>query len=99
MGGRAGARGDCVRLLGGGAAGDETAPLLFTAFNNRFFSTDIRQPISSLTVQVFTYAISPYEDWHRQAWAGALVLVGLVLICALIARFATARLERMQRGL
>lgn len=77
----------------------ETAPLLFTAFNNRFFSTDLRQPISSLTVQVFTYAISPYEDWHRQAWAGALVLVGFVLICALLARFATARLERMQRGL
>jgi len=77
----------------------ETAPLLFTAFNNRFWSTDIRQPISSLTVQVFTYAISPYEDWHRQAWAGALVLVGLVLTSALLARFATARLERMHRGL
>jgi phosphate transport system permease protein len=77
----------------------ETAPLLFTAFNNRFFSTDVRQPISSLTVQVFTYAVSPYEDWHRQAWAGALVLVGMVLICALVARVATARLERMQRGL
>jgi len=77
----------------------ETAPLLFTAFNNRFWSTDVRQPISSLTVQVFTYAISPYEDWHRQAWAGALVLVSLVLICALLARVATARLERMQKGL
>ncbi len=77
----------------------ETAPLLFTAFNNRFWSTDVRQPISSLTVQVFTYAISPYEDWHRQAWAGALVLVSLVLTFALLARFATARLERMHRGL
>lgn len=77
----------------------ETAPLLFTAFNNRFWSTDVRQPISSLTVQVFTYAISPYEDWHRQAWAGALVLVSLVLTCALLARVATARLERMHRGL
>jgi phosphate transport system permease protein len=77
----------------------ETAPLLFTAFNNRFFSTDVRQPISSLTVQVFTYAISPYEDWHRQAWAGALVLVGMVFICALLARLSTTRLERMQRGL
>jgi len=73
----------------------ETAPLLFTAFNNRFFSTDLRQPISSLTVQVFTYAISPYEDWHRQAWAGALVLVAIVLVCSLLARFATRRLERM----
>jgi phosphate transport system permease protein len=77
----------------------ETAPLLFTAFNNRFFSTDLSQPISSLTVQVFTYAISPYEDWHRQAWAGALVLVAMVFVCALLARLSTIRLERMQRGL
>jgi phosphate transport system permease protein len=74
----------------------ETAPLLFTSFNNRFFNTDLRQPISTLTVQVFTYAISPYDDWHRQAWAGALVLVTIVLVCSLAARFATRRLERMQ---
>jgi len=76
----------------------ETAPLLFTAFNNRFFSTDVAQPISTLTVQVYTYAISPYEDWHRQAWAGALVLVAIVLSCSLLARLATARMERLQRG-
>ncbi len=76
----------------------ETAPLLFTAFNNRFFSTDPRQPVSTLTVQVFTYATSPYEDWHRQAWAGALVLVTIVFACSVVARVATARLERMQRG-
>jgi len=73
----------------------ETAPLLFTSFNNRFFNTDLRQPIATLTVQVFTYAISPYDDWHRQAWAGALVLVTIVLVCSLLARFATRRLERM----
>jgi len=73
----------------------ETAPLLFTSFNNRFFSTRLAQPIASLTVQVYTYAISPYEDWHRQAWAGALVLVMIVLFCSLAARFATRRLERM----
>jgi phosphate transport system permease protein len=73
----------------------ETAPLLFTSFNNRFFSTSVGQPISTLTVQVFTYAISPYEDWHRQAWAGALVLVGIVFLCSLLARIATARMERM----
>jgi phosphate transport system permease protein len=73
----------------------ETAPLLFTAFNNRFFSTQLTEPISSLTVQVYTYAISPYDDWHRQAWAGALVLVTIVLVCSLLARFATRRLERM----
>ena len=76
----------------------ETAPLLFTAFNNQFFSTDVTQPIATLTVQVFTYAISPYADWHRQAWAGALVLVGIVVICSLLARIATARMERLHRG-
>ena len=76
----------------------ETAPLLFTAFNNRFFSTRLDQPISSLTIQVFTYAISPYEDWHRQAWAGALVLVALVLLCSILARYATRRLEQLQTG-
>jgi phosphate transport system permease protein len=76
----------------------ETAPLLFTALNNRFWSTDIRQPVSTLTAQVFIYATSPYEDWHRQAWAGALVLVSMVLICSLLARVATARMEKLQRG-
>jgi phosphate transport system permease protein len=49
-------------------------------------------------VQIFAYAISPYKDWHRQAWAGALVLVTIVLLCSMIARIATARLERLQRG-
>jgi phosphate transport system permease protein len=76
----------------------ETAPLLFTAFNNRFFTTDVTQPISTLTVQVYTYAISPYRDWHRQAWAGALVLVLIVFSCSLLARLATARMERLRRG-
>jgi phosphate transport system permease protein len=75
----------------------ETAPLLFTALNNRFFSTSLRQPISSLTVQIFNYAQSPYDDWHRQAWAGALVLVTMVLLCSIMARVATYRLEAMHR--
>jgi phosphate transport system permease protein len=74
----------------------ETAPLLFTSFNSRFFSTSLTEPISSLTVQVFNYAISPYEDWHRQAWAGALVLVAIVLTCSLMARFAAARVGRIR---
>ena len=74
----------------------ETAPLLFTSFNNAFFSTSLTQPISSITVQVFTYAISPYEDWHRQAWAGALVLVAIVLICSMAARIAAARVARIR---
>ena len=74
----------------------ETAPLLFTAFGNRFFSTDVRQPIASMTYQIFTYANSPYEDWHRQAWAGALVLVTFVLVCSLLARIVTARVARLR---
>jgi phosphate transport system permease protein len=76
----------------------ETAPLLFTSFNNRYFSTRLDQPIASLTVQVFTYAISPYDDWHRQAWAGALVLVMLVFTFSVLARVVTRRLERMHRA-
>jgi phosphate transport system permease protein len=58
----------------------------------------LTQPIASITVQVFTYAISPYEDWHRQAWAGALVLVAIVLTCSMAARIAAARIVRI-RGL
>lgn len=76
----------------------ETAPLLFTSLNNAYFSTDPRQPISTLTVQVYTFATSPYPEWHAQAWAGALVLVGMVLTTSLLARLATARMERMRRG-
>jgi phosphate transport system permease protein len=73
----------------------ETAPLLFTSFNNTYFNTDILQPIASLTVQIYYYATSAYEDWHRQAWAGALVLVGIVFLCSLLARFATRRMSRI----
>jgi phosphate transport system permease protein len=73
----------------------ETAPLLFTAFGNRFFSTRLDQPIAALTVQIYTYAVSPYEDWHRQAWAGAFLLVVVVFALSVIARMATRRLERM----
>ena len=76
----------------------ETAPLLFTAFNNRFWSARLNQPIASLTVQVYTYAISPYDDWHRQAWAGATVLIGAVLLFSLLARTVIRRLERMHHA-
>jgi phosphate transport system permease protein len=75
----------------------ETAPLLFTSFNNRYFSTRLDQPIASLTVQIYTYAISAYDDWHRQAWAGALVLVAFVFCVSILARMVTRRLERMHR--
>jgi phosphate transport system permease protein len=67
----------------------ETAPLLFTAFGNHFWSLDVTQPIAALPLQIFTYAISPYDEWHAQAWAGALVLILLVLIISVAARFAT----------
>lgn len=67
----------------------ETAPLLFTAFGNQFWSTDVTQPIAALPLQIFSYAISPYDDWHAQAWAGAVVLIVLVLIISVVARVAT----------
>jgi phosphate transport system permease protein len=67
----------------------ETAPLLFTALGNQFWSTKITQPIAALPLQIFTYAISPYDEQHAQAWAGALVLIALVLVISLIARVAT----------
>jgi phosphate transport system permease protein len=67
----------------------ETAPLLFTALGNQFWSTKITQPIAALPLQIFTYAISPYDDQHAQAWAGALVLIALVLVISLIARVVT----------
>ena len=66
----------------------ETAPLLFTAFGNQFWSTNVSQPIAALPLQVFVYAISPYDEWHAQAWAGALVLIGIVLVISVLARFA-----------
>jgi phosphate transport system permease protein len=67
----------------------ETAPLLFTAFGNQFWSLSLRQPIAALPLQIFSYAISPYDAWHSLAWAGALVLIALIFIISLIARVAT----------
>ncbi len=67
----------------------ETAPLLFTAFGNRFWSARLDQPIAALPLQIFTYAISPFDDWHRQAWAGALVLIVMILVASVAARLAT----------
>jgi phosphate transport system permease protein len=69
----------------------ETAPLLFTAFGNRYWSEGWLQPTASLPVVIFNYAVSPYEDWHRQAWAAGLVLLGLVLIINILARTILSR--------
>ncbi len=76
-------------LLAIARAAGETAPLLFTAFGNSFWQTKIDQPMAALPLQIFTYAISPYDDWHRQAWAGAFVLIFLVFIVNLLVRFIT----------
>ena len=67
----------------------ETAPLIFTAFGNQFWSVSPMQPIAALPMQIYSYASAPYDDWHAQAWAGSLVLLGLVLVISLTARFAT----------
>jgi phosphate transport system permease protein len=67
----------------------ETAPLLFTAFGNRFWQHGLDQPIAALPLQIFAYAIAPYDDWHRQAWAGALVLIAMIFLTSLIARLVT----------
>lgn len=73
----------------------ETAPLLFTAFGNRFWSHSLVEPIAALPLQIFAYAISPFDDWHRQAWAGALVLIALVLAANLLARYFVARQSKV----
>ena len=69
----------------------ETAPLLFTAFGSRFFSLYLDQPIASLTVQIYNYAISPYDEWHAQAWAATLVLMALILLINITVRFLTRK--------
>jgi len=67
----------------------ETAPLLFTAFGSRFYPRNLNEPIASLTVQIYNYAISPYDEWHAQAWAATLVLMALILSINVIVRFLT----------
>jgi phosphate transport system permease protein len=69
----------------------ETAPLLFTALGNSYWSNGWAQPTASLPVMIFNYAVSPYEDWHRQAWAAGLVLLGLILIINIVARTILSR--------
>ncbi|MGI9087051.1 MAG: phosphate ABC transporter permease PstA [Chthoniobacterales bacterium] len=75
----------------------ETAPLLFTAFGNRFWNHSLQEPIAALPLQIFTYAISPYDDWHRQAWAGALVLLAAIFLINGLVRLLTR--DRTARAL
>lgn len=76
-------------LLAFARVAGETAPLLFTAFGNRFWNHNLHEPIAALPLQIFTYAISPYDDWHRQAWAGALVLVVMIFLINMLVRLLT----------
>jgi len=76
-------------LLALGRVAGETAPLLFTALGNSFWNNDLSKPIAALPLQIFTYAISPYENWHHQAWAGALVLVAFIFTLNITVRFLT----------
>jgi phosphate transport system permease protein len=69
----------------------ETAPLLFTAFGNQFWSANLNEPIAALPLQIFIYAISPYDEWHRLAWAGALVLISLIVVAVSLVRYVASR--------
>jgi phosphate transport system permease protein len=69
----------------------ETAPLLFTAFGNQFWNWNMNQPTAALPLQIFTYAISPFDEWHRQAWAGALILIILIVVSVSAVRLAAGR--------
>lgn len=69
----------------------ETAPLLFTAFGNQYWNWNVNQPTAALSLQIFTYAISPFDEWHRQAWAGALILIILIVLAVSAVRFAASR--------
>ena len=78
-------------LLGIARIAGETAPLLFTSFNNRYWSNGLSEPTASMPVMIFTYAISPYPDWRRQAWAGGLVLLALMLLMNICVRLILSR--------
>jgi phosphate transport system permease protein len=69
----------------------ETAPLLFTAFGNQFWSMSLNQPIAALPLQIYAYALSPYDEWHRLAWAGALVLIAMIMVSVTLVRIFASR--------
>jgi phosphate transport system permease protein len=69
----------------------ETAPLIFTAFGNQFWSASLNEPIAALPLQIYVYAISPYDEWHRLAWGGALVLIILIVFAVSLVRYVASR--------
>src|SRR5579872_555315 len=85
-------------ILGVARIAGETAPLLFTSFNNQFWASKLGEPTASLPVMIYTHAISPYDDWHRQAWAAGLGLLVLVLIANIACRWVVSRGMAAQRG-
>src|ERR1700730_12782959 len=85
-------------ILGVARVAGETAPLLFTSLNNQYWSNKLTEPTATLPVMIYKLAISPYDDWHRQAWAAGLVLLGLVLIANIAARWVLSRGSAVQRG-
>jgi phosphate transport system permease protein len=85
-------------ILGIARISGETAPLLFTSLNNQFWNSSLLQPTASLPYMIFTHAVSPYDDWHRQAWAAGLVLLGLVLTANIIARLIISRGTSLPRA-
>jgi phosphate transport system permease protein len=85
-------------ILGVARVAGETAPLLFTSLNNQFWSEKLSEPTATLPVMIYKLATSAYDDWHRQAWAAGLVLLGLVLIANIAARWVLSRGASVQRG-
>lgn len=85
-------------ILGVARVAGETAPLLFTSFNNQYWSKTLNEPTASLPFMIYYLAISPYDDWHRQAWAAGLVLLVLVLIANIASRWVLSRGASVQRG-
>jgi phosphate transport system permease protein len=85
-------------ILGVARVAGETAPLLFTALNNQFWPRGVNQPTASLPVMIYTHAIAPYDDWHRQAWAAGLVLLAMVLATNIAARWILSRGISVQKG-
>jgi len=85
-------------ILGVARISGEAAPLLFTALNNQYWPSSIMQPTASLPLMIYFRALSPYDDWHQQAWAAGLVLIGMVLIANISARYVLARGISVPRG-